>query len=244
MTKRRSNPGGTPAPESAESKPMPNQAPQSVSSPEPQLPKDQPAVDASEPIEVEGLPVEDDPALTKLHVADAKSSSADSAMTRLESTIAELNTQLATVQQTATQRETELSTQIAWLQAELQTKQRQIDKLQAELGQTGQLKTELEDAKKMILQLSQINAQPAPSAPAPRVQAAEPKLAASSSVQAAPPPAATKATRPAYPLAARRTERADIVPRGLPAMSSEQPAEAAATPQNSKLSDNDLGWVD
>jgi hypothetical protein len=173
----------------------------------------------------------------------------DKSTANLEVTIAELKAHLITVQQTAARRETELQEQVDRLQADLQTKQTQINKLQAELDQTHHLKAELEDAKKMILQLSQINAQPAPPVATPKTQPAEPEFSTMSQPvrsQPLPPaplhsPPPVKEPRSAYPLAARQTDRA-IARGSLPAMSSE-PAETSAK-QNSKLSDMDLGWVD
>jgi hypothetical protein len=174
---------------------------------------------------------------------DAKS---DTPTTELEVTIAELKAHLISVQQTAARRETELQEQVARLQADLQTKQTQISQLQAELDQTHHLKAELEDAKKMILQLSQMNAQPAPPVPSPKKQPAEPEFSTTSQPVRSQPLSSTappaRESRPAYPLVTRQPERPAIARGSLPAMSSEPPETPSG--QSSKLSDMDLGWVD
>ena len=165
-----------------------------------------------------------------------------------ESTIAELNATLDTVRQTAKHRENELLDQITELQTALQTQQATVKQLQAELKQSSQLKTELEEAKKMILQLSQVNAQPASPAPSStKTQIAEP----------APEPSTAKPIASSQPQALSKPQRDDRTPaialqrqttypvRQNPfAISPEKKSVAKLPEQDSKLSDSDMGWVD
>lgn len=79
---------------------------------------------------------------------------------RTSPTKAELETTLTELQealQAAQIREESLGQQIAGLQLELQEQKTLVKNLQPILEQTNQLKTELEQAKKVILQLSEIN---------------------------------------------------------------------------------------
>lgn len=74
----------------------------------------------------------------------------------LETTIAELKTQLETAQQ---QKES-FDQQIDHLQAEVKRQQSVIDQLQAEMQQSKSLRAELEEARQVILKLSEINVKP------------------------------------------------------------------------------------
>lgn len=192
----------------------------------------------------------------------------------LQATIAELKDTLETVRHTAKQRETELLDQITQLesalqtkqalveqlqpelqakqtlveqlQSELQSQQTLVEQLQAELKQSSQIKAELEDAKKMILQLSQVNAQPAKTAPSPR--AAEPELESVSSQQVPSTPAkAQSVDRKPAPIALQRQPAypARQSPFALsPELSPEKKSSEKLFEQDGKLSDADLGWVD
>lgn len=160
-------------------------------------------------------------------------------------------------------REQQLQSQISELEAKLnaqQAQQAQIDQLQiqlqqqadqsaqlaqvqqrleAEQAQTVQLKTELEEAKQLILKLSAANSKPeakpaARPAPAPLPQRA--------SLQAKPlpersTPQRTSAIQPARPIVPPRPvmPTRPIASNTIPIMSSEN---------DTRLSDADIGWVD
>jgi hypothetical protein len=86
----------------------------------------------------------------------------------LEATIAELKTQLAAaqqqsqqqVQQQSQQQETQLNQQLDRLQTEVKRQQATIEQLQGEIQHAKSLRAELEEARQVILKLSEINAKP------------------------------------------------------------------------------------
>lgn len=172
----------------------------------------------------------------------------------LQSNLKDNQTQVEQLQSALKDRQT----QIDQLQSSLEDRQTQVDQLQSELQQSGQLKAELADAKKMILQLSQVNAQPQTNAqPAPAAalpsqrRAAEPELESSSSQlihparsQARPQrddrqPASALQRQPSYP--SRPMPLPTSPEKMIP--SEKRPPEKLLE-QDGKLSDADLGWVD
>ncbi|HEY9699746.1 MAG TPA: hypothetical protein V6D10_20970 [Trichocoleus sp.] len=182
----------------------------------------------------------------------------------LEGLVAELKAALAASRQTTQQQEDALNQQITTLQASLQDQQSLIEKLQTEVQQAQSLKKELEEAKQMILQLSQANAKPAPAAPAapavsapssyqpialspmkpPSAQSAEPELEASRIKLDQPTGADGKlvpGNPPKYQQELRRILDHPTRPSAVPPMSSDAIKEKE---QEKKLSDTDMGWVD
>lgn len=161
----------------------------------------------------------------------------------LEAMIAELKTALSTTRQTAEQQEAALKADIANLKQELQNKQKQIDQFHSEVQQIQYLKTELEDARKMILQLSQVNAQPAPPTPSPpSTRVAEPELESSPNVAqtAKPLPVKARGDRKPHEIELHKILDHPTQPGTLPTM----PSEKITVQETSKLSDTDMGWVD
>lgn len=71
----------------------------------------------------------------------------------LETTVTDLRESL----QEAQQRENSLQQQIADLQSDLQEQKTLVEKLEADIQRTNRLKAELEQARKVILQLSEAN---------------------------------------------------------------------------------------
>ena len=180
---------------------------------------------------------------------------------KLEATIAELRSALETAQKTSQHREDELQQQIIALQTTVKENQTLIDRFQTDTKQTEQLKKELEDAKTMILQLSQVNAQPTPAAPAPTMsapsvpvpsvpvpavpRAAEPELESSSPspVNASKPVHFRTEERKPHQIALQRILDHPTQPGKLPPMPSEKlssnkPSEPGSKPEM------DMGWVD
>jgi hypothetical protein len=195
-------------------------------------------------------------------VSSASHRRASSTKADLESLVAELRTALDDARKTAQATETALQQQVAALQADLQTQQGLTQKLQTDLREFQQLKTELEDAKKMILRLSQVNTKPTPAAepkpvsplPAaqpkaaaqpktalrPGIQAAEPELEPSLSRVVKAPPQGSSRDRPnLHQTALRQILDHPTQPGSLPVMSSEKVEK-----KESKLSEPDMGWVD
>lgn len=72
---------------------------------------------------------------------------------KLEKTVTELKELLLEAQQ----RENSLQEEIADLQSDLEEQKTLVQKLQADLGRTNQFKADLEQARKVILQLSEAN---------------------------------------------------------------------------------------
>lgn len=186
-------------------------------------------------LEVPAIPVED--------------STTAQSTTNLEATIAELQAALKATQHSATQREQDLLQEVATLKAEIQVQQDQNSQLQTELDKANALKTELkaqlEEARKVILQLSQVNAKPAPPIAAPKVQAAEPELETPRSAAIQPvQPAQRKPEldRKQHQVALKRILDHPTQPGRLPSMPSDSP-ESGSTGRGSKP-EMDMGWVD
>ncbi|NJO40374.1 MAG: hypothetical protein HC769_02100 [Cyanobacteria bacterium CRU_2_1] len=163
----------------------------------------------------------------------------------LEAAIVDLKVVLETARQTARDKENTLLQQIATLQANVQAQQSLIETLKTELQHSSQLKVELEEAKKMILQLSQVNAKPAVPTSNPRPlevqQAAEPELesAAKPAQLAQRKLEGTGRDRPkSHQMELRKILNHPTPPGNLPSMPSEKLSEKV------KLSDTDMGWVD
>ncbi|MBF2072598.1 MAG: hypothetical protein IGS50_02370 [Synechococcales cyanobacterium C42_A2020_086] len=154
----------------------------------------------------------------------------------LEATIAELRSTLQQTQDAAQQQEATLQQQITHLTSELASQQALIEQLQTEVQQVQSLKAQLEEARKVILQLSQVNAQPAPPLKASPASpgsspAAEPELETTQPVRPVPKPTSTPSK---HQIALRQMLAHPTQPGSLPKMSSEE----------SKLSETDMGWVD
>lgn len=171
----------------------------------------------------------------------SQNSTSDFDPAQLEETIANLETALATTQKNAQRREQDLLQQISTLQTQLQEQQDLNARLKTGVEQVGQLKAELEDARQMILQLSQVNAKPAPAvAPPAKVQAAEPELETSQSkaIQPVQPSRSRVEIQPkSHQVALRRILEHPTQPGALPKMPSDR------TPEK-KPSEMDMGWVD
>lgn len=107
-------------------------------------------LEPDEPSSVQELPLEMTASETTsaFHARRSRTTKAE-----LETTISELRK----VIQKAGRHEKSLQQQITDLQSELQEQKILVQKLQADLAKSDQLKTELEQAKKMILQLSEAN---------------------------------------------------------------------------------------
>lgn len=180
----------------------------------------------------------------------------------LEKTIAQLKTELDTACQTAALQEAALKTQIADLQSQLATQETALQTLQAEAQQaeqqSSQLKAELESAKQMILQLSQVNSTPVRPKqtvpqPLPSTRAAEPELEPNKTQLVVPSTKlATNARPKLHELELRKVLDHPVRPGSLPPMSSERPgslppmsSEAKpAEKEEVKLTDADVGWMD
>lgn len=260
-----------PEAEAIASPPEPESAPTIVENAVEDARKLEPEAFSVEPLEIDvpHVEVKDEEPADRPTSAPTSASTPEAALpdtspnAALEATIAELNDTLATVRQTAKHRETELlgqsaqlqtalqakQTLVDQLQAELQTRQALVDQLQAELKQSSQLEAELADAKKMILQLSQVNTQPTSSAPNPsvpsQIRAAEPELESSSPQLIHPAPAkARSADRQPAPIALQHQPAYPTRQTPFVMPSEKKPPEQPVIEQNNKLSDADLGWVD
>jgi chromosome segregation ATPase len=185
---------------------------------------------------------------------------ADPENTDLQNTIEQLKTELQSLQQSLQQKvqetaekEAALQAQIERLTAETTAQQSKIQQLQTEAEQSAQVKTELEEAKQMILKLSQPSStasKPAASQPAkpnpavlPTVRAAEPELDSKPVEMVIPPKNKTAAAeRPKlHQMALRKVLDHPTQPGSLPPM----PSEAKKTTDKEvKLSDADVGWMD
>jgi myosin heavy subunit len=200
-------------------------------------PKANPQPSVSETVDVKAEPVEAED--SRLLAAQSKVQDLGKVQD-LETTIATLQSDLQAAQDTAHQTESKLKQTIKDLQAELDQKQETIDQLQTDSKQMSQLKSELEDAKKMILQLSQVNAQPAPPRPTPALnRAAEPELE-SSSTAIKPASAPDRGFPPKQnQIALRQILDHPTRPGKLPAMSSDKISEKAE--DTDKI---DIGWMD
>lgn len=177
-----------------------------------------------------------------------------------EATILQLQADLAAVQQSARLRETELQQEIEQLQTQTATQSEQIQALRAEMQQFEQLsdklKTELESARQMILQLSEVNKpaaeptglmrstsaarpaatrptiEPALPRPLPASRAAEPELE-SAPARMVIPAASPAAERPKlHELELRKVLDHPVRPGALPPM----PSDALTTRTSSSRS--------
>ncbi|MDG2616018.1 hypothetical protein P7L53_07135 [Thermoleptolyngbya sichuanensis XZ-Cy5] len=138
-----------------------------------------------------------------------------------------------------------LQRKIAALEAELAAQQAQIDQLKAEAAAAAQLKTELDETKRVIVQLTELNAKlseeaKAAAAPQPLAAAAQP------APQSAPKPAEQSA--PAPPASAPRKE---VHPGHEPSQTSQlelrrtlQSPPPLPGPVAPSISNDEIGWVD
>jgi DNA repair exonuclease SbcCD ATPase subunit len=191
------------------------------------------AIADSETIDVKAEPVEAHDSTPKSDAFDQK---------ELE-TIANLQAELEATHQAAQKRETELKQKITQLQTELDQQQTALEQLQADSKQVNQLKAELEDAKKMILQLSQVNAQPAPPKPAPPlVRAAEPELESVTAAHSTAPSSSQDRSAPPkqHQIALRQLLDHPTRPGTLPSM----PSEKLKEPRLEEPEKIDIGWMD
>jgi uncharacterized small protein (DUF1192 family) len=189
------------------------------------------AIIDSEPIDVKAEPVE------------ATENTSTSHQKELEATIAHLQAELEASHAASQKREAELKQRITQLQTELDQQQTALEQLQTDSKQVNQLKAELEDAKKMILQLSQVNAQPAPPKPAPPlVRAAEPELESSPVTRSTTPTASRDRSTPPkqHQIALRQLLDHPTRPGTLPAM----PSEKLKEPRLEEPEKIDIGWMD
>lgn len=196
----------------------------------------------------------------------------------MEETIAQLKAELDTAHQIVQRQEAALKVQIADLQSQLADQETALQTLQVEAQQaeqqSTQLKAELESAKQMILQLSQVNGTPAQSkqsAPQPQVKgtlaqpkqsapqplpssrAAEPELEPNKTQLVMPSAKSAALDRPKlHELELRKVLEHPIRPGSLPPMSSERPGSLPPMSSESKpaereevkLTDADVGWMD
>jgi hypothetical protein len=139
-----------------------------------------------------------------------------------------------------------LQRKIEALEAELAAQQAQIDQLKAEATAAAQLKTELDETKRVIVQLTELNAklsEEAKAAAAPQPLAA---AAAQPAPQSAPKPAEQSA--PAPPASAPRKE---VHPGHEPSQTSQlelrrtlQSPPPLPGPVAPSISNDEIGWVD
>lgn len=92
-------------------------------------------------------------------IASDESTTSLSSTSHLEETIAQLQVALEQERQTAQQQQVQLQQEITQLKSEQQQQADRVKSLELEVKQSQQLKTELEEAKKLILQLSESNQQ-------------------------------------------------------------------------------------
>lgn len=174
-----------------------------------------------------------------LDETDVSAVNTSSRTKRTNPTKAELETTLTELQaalQAAQIREEHLGQQIANLQLELQEQKTLVHNLQPTLEQTNQLKTELEQAKKVILQLSEINSKSTPSAIAPKKES-----------QANSKPTQSAAITPRKESRDFRAQNLNL--KKLPQHSiqphqSLEPNPPDSHGSNTKLSNKDIGWFD
>ncbi|WOB43861.1 hypothetical protein HNI00_12390 [Thermoleptolyngbya oregonensis NK1-22] len=139
-----------------------------------------------------------------------------------------------------------LQRKIEALEAELAAQQAQIDQLKAEATAAAQLKTELDETKRVIVQLTELNvklSEEAKAAAAPQPLA---PAAAQPSPQSAPKPAEQSA--PAPPASAPRKE---VHPGHEPSQTSQlelrrtlQSPPPLPGPVAPSISNDEIGWVD
>lgn len=174
------------------------------------------------------------------------------AIAELETTIAQLKAELEAMQKAAHHQETAYQTQIHDLKQQLAGRDAAMQQLQTSFEQmqqqAEQAKTDLEVARQMILQLSQVNGKPAatksslktlPVLESPR--AAEPELE-SKPLELIMPTAKSKTEeRPKlHQLELRKVLDHPTQPGTIP----EMPPETKPTEQPVKLTDTDVGWMD
>ncbi|MBF2083366.1 hypothetical protein [Thermoleptolyngbya sp. C42_A2020_037] len=133
-----------------------------------------------------------------------------------------------------------LQRKIAALEAELAAQQTQIDQLKAEAAASAQFKTELDETKRVIVQLTELNAKLSAEAKA----AAAPQPLAQPAAQSA-PQAAEKAT------AATPAPRKEVHPGHEPSQTSQlelrrtlQSPPPLPGPVAPSISNDEIGWVD
>ncbi|MBW4638103.1 MAG: hypothetical protein KME05_07670 [Gloeocapsa sp. UFS-A4-WI-NPMV-4B04] len=156
---------------------------------------------------------------------------------RTNPTKAELETTLTELQealQAAQMREESLGQQVVDLQLELQEQKLLVKTLQPILEQTNQLKTELEQAKKVILQLSEINSKSTQSAITPKKEAQVNYKPTQSAIT---------------PKKESEFRAQNLNLKKLPHHSIQPPQSLEPNPpdspgSNSKLSNKDIGWFD
>ena len=140
---------------------------------------------------------------------------------RTNPTKAELETTLTELQealQAAQMREESLGQQVVDLQLELQEQKLLVKTLQPILEQTNQLKTELEQAKKVILQLSEINSKSTQSAITPKKELGD--------------------------FRAQNLNLKKLPHHSIQPPQSLEPNPPDSPGSNSKLSNKDIGWFD
>lgn len=157
---------------------------------------------------------------------------------RTSPTKAELETTLTELQealQAAQMREESLGQQIADLQLELQEQKLLVKNLQPILEQTNQLKTELEQAKKVILQLSEINSASTQSAIAPKKE---------SQANSKPTQSAITPRKESRDFRAQNLNLKKLPHHSIQPPQSLEPNPPDSPGSNSKLSNKDIGWFD
>lgn len=178
---------------------------------------------------------------------DSAANAVENTSTDMDATILDLKAALESVQPKDTVLVKTLEKQISDLQAELETKDTLIAKLQSQLQaetqqsqQVKQLQDELEDARKMILKLSEVNAKPLSiPAAAPKAESKpEPKVESRPEPKAQPAPQSTLQIAPRssqHDAALRKILDHPTQPGSPPAMPSEK---------EGKLSEIEIGWMD
>ncbi|MBE9179626.1 hypothetical protein IQ268_13745 [Oculatella sp. LEGE 06141] len=184
----------------------------------------------------------DDQASSEESTASRSTSSRSKSPTKaeLEAIVTDLQAEIRAAQK----ERDELHHKLSELQEALETEKALHQKLQAELKKADQLKVELEKARDLILKLSEANAKPAQ----PAASSAPPAALSLSKPEASKPksepsklPQLTKSTSGQVSTgqdsqsALRKVLRHPIEPTTLPHMPSEY---------DTKLSNDDIGWVD
>ncbi|MFQ3615804.1 MAG: hypothetical protein SNJ57_04480 [Cyanobacteriota bacterium] len=135
-----------------------------------------------------------------------------------------------------------LQRKIEALEAELAAQQTQIDQLKSEAAAVAQFKTELDEAKRVIVQLTELNAKLSAEAKAP----ATPQPLASATAQPLAQPAATST-----PSASAPSPRKEVHPGHEPSQTSQlelrrtlQSPPPLPGPVAPSISNDEIGWVD
>lgn len=124
-----------------------------------------------------------------------------------------------------------LQRKVEALEAELATQQSQVDQLQAEAAAANQLKSELDEAKRVIMQLTELNAKLSEEAKT----AAAPQPLAQAATRSAPAPAARKEVHPGHE--SSQTSQLEL----RRTLQSPPPLPGPAAPS---ISNDEIGWVD